>query len=49
DLVSMVSNLNLAYLHMRLEYIFSTDEWFVCKYILLVGASYNCHQLMVGQ
>ena len=29
--VSMVSNLNLAYLHMHLEDIFGTDEWFGCK------------------
>ena len=28
DEVSMVSNLNLAYLHMHLEDIFGTDEWF---------------------
>ena len=37
DEVSMVSNLNLAYLHMRLEDIFGTDEWFGSKNILLVG------------
>ena len=33
----MVSNLNLAYLHMRLEDIFGTDEWFGSKNILFVG------------
>uniref|UniRef100_A0A1X7URI5 ATP-dependent DNA helicase n=1 Tax=Amphimedon queenslandica TaxID=400682 RepID=A0A1X7URI5_AMPQE len=37
DMVSMVSNLNLAYLHMHLENIFGTDEWFGCKNILFVG------------
>uniref|UniRef100_A0A1X7V0X8 Uncharacterized protein n=1 Tax=Amphimedon queenslandica TaxID=400682 RepID=A0A1X7V0X8_AMPQE len=33
----MVSNLNLAYLHMRLEDIFGDDEWFGSKNILFVG------------
>uniref|UniRef100_A0A1X7U6V7 Uncharacterized protein n=1 Tax=Amphimedon queenslandica TaxID=400682 RepID=A0A1X7U6V7_AMPQE len=33
----MVSNLNLASLHMRLEDIFGTDEWFESKNILFVG------------
>uniref|UniRef100_A0A1X7VG67 ATP-dependent DNA helicase n=1 Tax=Amphimedon queenslandica TaxID=400682 RepID=A0A1X7VG67_AMPQE len=37
DEVFMVSNLNLAYLHMRLEDIFGTDEWFGSKNILFVG------------
>uniref|UniRef100_A0A1X7VI11 ATP-dependent DNA helicase n=1 Tax=Amphimedon queenslandica TaxID=400682 RepID=A0A1X7VI11_AMPQE len=37
DEVSMVSNLNLAYLQMRLEDIFGTDEWFGSKNILFVG------------
>uniref|UniRef100_A0A1X7UKY1 ATP-dependent DNA helicase n=1 Tax=Amphimedon queenslandica TaxID=400682 RepID=A0A1X7UKY1_AMPQE len=37
DEVSMVSNLNLAYLHMRLEDIFGTDKWFASKNILFVG------------
>ena len=49
DEVSMVSNLNLAYLHMRLEDIFGTDEWFASKNILFVGDYYNCHQLKVDQ
>uniref|UniRef100_A0A1X7TG12 ATP-dependent DNA helicase n=1 Tax=Amphimedon queenslandica TaxID=400682 RepID=A0A1X7TG12_AMPQE len=35
--VSMVSNLNLAYLHMRLEDTFGTDEWFGSKKISFVG------------
>ena len=33
----MVSNLNLAYLHLRLEDIFGTDEWFGSKNIFFVG------------
>ena len=33
----MVSNLNLAYFHMRLEDIFGTDEWFGSENILFVG------------
>uniref|UniRef100_A0A1X7TSR3 ATP-dependent DNA helicase n=1 Tax=Amphimedon queenslandica TaxID=400682 RepID=A0A1X7TSR3_AMPQE len=33
----MVSNLNLAYLHMRLADIFDTDKWFGSKNILFVG------------
>ena len=33
DEVFMVSNLNLAYLHMRLEDIFGTDEWFKMFYL----------------
>uniref|UniRef100_A0A1X7UQN5 ATP-dependent DNA helicase n=1 Tax=Amphimedon queenslandica TaxID=400682 RepID=A0A1X7UQN5_AMPQE len=37
DEVSMVSNLNLAYLHMCLQDIFGTDEWFGSKNILVVG------------
>ena len=37
DEVSMVSNLNLIYLHMRLEDTFGTDEWFGSKNILFVG------------
>uniref|UniRef100_A0A1X7TKF0 ATP-dependent DNA helicase n=1 Tax=Amphimedon queenslandica TaxID=400682 RepID=A0A1X7TKF0_AMPQE len=35
--VSMVSNLNLAYLHMCLEDIFGTNEWFGSKNILFAG------------
>ena len=37
DKVSMVSNLNLAYLHMHLEDIFGTDELFGSKNSLFVG------------
>uniref|UniRef100_A0A1X7SED2 ATP-dependent DNA helicase n=1 Tax=Amphimedon queenslandica TaxID=400682 RepID=A0A1X7SED2_AMPQE len=31
DEVSMVSSLNLAYLHLRLENMFGTDKWFGSK------------------
>uniref|UniRef100_A0A1X7TNN9 Uncharacterized protein n=1 Tax=Amphimedon queenslandica TaxID=400682 RepID=A0A1X7TNN9_AMPQE len=46
----MVSNLNLAYLHMHLEDILGIDEWFRCKNILLVGeplqlSPVNCRQV----
>uniref|UniRef100_A0A1X7V4N7 ATP-dependent DNA helicase n=1 Tax=Amphimedon queenslandica TaxID=400682 RepID=A0A1X7V4N7_AMPQE len=37
DEVSMVFNLNVAYLHMRIEDIFGTNEWFGSKNILIVG------------
>ena len=37
DEVSIVSNLNLVYLHMRLEDIFGTDEWFRSRNILFVS------------
>uniref|UniRef100_A0A1X7TCI1 ATP-dependent DNA helicase n=1 Tax=Amphimedon queenslandica TaxID=400682 RepID=A0A1X7TCI1_AMPQE len=37
DEVSMVSILNLAYLHMRLGDIHGTDEWFGSENILFVG------------
>uniref|UniRef100_A0A1X7VE54 ATP-dependent DNA helicase n=1 Tax=Amphimedon queenslandica TaxID=400682 RepID=A0A1X7VE54_AMPQE len=37
DEVSMVSNLNLAYLHKCLENIFGTDDWLGSKSILFVG------------
>ena len=37
DEVSMVSSLNLAYLHLRLEELFGSDEWFGGKNILFVG------------
>uniref|UniRef100_A0A1X7V6V7 Uncharacterized protein n=1 Tax=Amphimedon queenslandica TaxID=400682 RepID=A0A1X7V6V7_AMPQE len=33
----MVSNLNLAYLHMRLGDIFGTNKWFESKNILFVS------------
>ena len=37
DEVSMVSSLNLAYLHLRLEELFGSDEWFGGKNMLFVG------------
>uniref|UniRef100_A0A1X7VI05 ATP-dependent DNA helicase n=1 Tax=Amphimedon queenslandica TaxID=400682 RepID=A0A1X7VI05_AMPQE len=36
-MVSMVSNLNLACLHMHLEHILKSNEWFGWKNILFVG------------
>ena len=37
DEVSMVSSLNLAYIHLRLDEIFARDEWFGGVNILFVG------------
>ena len=37
DEVSMLSSLNLAYLHLRLEEVFGTDNWFGSISILFVG------------
>ena len=37
DEVSMLSSLNLAYLHLRLEEVFGTDNWFGSVNILFVG------------
>ena len=37
DEVSMLSSLNLAYLHLRLEELFGTDNWFGSITILFVG------------
>ena len=37
DEISMVSSLNLAYIHLRLEEIFRADEWFGGKTMLFVG------------
>ena len=37
DEVSMVSSLNLAYMHMRLEELLGGDEWFGSKNIIFVG------------
>ena len=42
DEVSMVSSLNLAYMHLRLEELFGTNEWFGSKNMLFVG---DLHQL----
>ena len=37
DEVSMLSNLNLAYVHLRLDEIFGKDEWFGGVNVLFVG------------
>ena len=37
DEVSMVSNLNLAHIHLRLDEIFAKDEWFGAVNVLFVG------------
>ena len=37
DEVSMVSSLNLAYIHMRLNDIFESDDWFGGKNVLFVA------------
>ena len=37
DEVSMVSSLNLAYIHMRLEELFGRGEWFGSRNVLFVG------------
>ena len=37
DEVSMISNLNLAYLHLRLSELFGGDEWFGSINVLFVG------------
>ena len=37
DEVSMVSSLNLAYMHLRLEELFGGNEWFGTRNMLFVG------------
>ena len=37
DEISMVSSLNLAYIHLRLEELFGSDDWFGSRNILFVG------------
>ena len=37
DEVSMVSNLNLAYIHLRFDDIFARDQWFGGVSVLFVG------------
>ena len=37
DEVSMVSSLNLAYIHLRLDEIFARDQWFGGVNVLFVG------------
>ena len=37
DEISMVSSLNLAYMHLRLEELFGGDDWFGCRNVMFVG------------
>ena len=37
DEISMVSSLNLAYIHMRLEELFGASDWFGGRNVLFVG------------
>ena len=37
DEVSMVSSLNLAYVHLRLEELFGGDDWFGARSVLFIG------------
>ena len=37
DEISMVSSLNLAYMHLRLEELFGGDKWFGSRNMLFVG------------
>ena len=37
DEVSMLSSLNLAYIHLRLEEVFGGDTWFGSVNVLFVG------------
>ena len=37
DKVSMVSSLNLAYMHLRLEEMFGGNDWFGSKNVMFVG------------
>ena len=37
DEISMVSSLNLAYIHLRLDELFGGDEWFGSRNMLFVG------------
>ena len=37
DEISMVSSLTLTYMHLRLEELFSDDEWFGCRNMMFVG------------
>ena len=37
DEISMVSSMNLAFVHMRLEELFGSSEWFGSRNMLFVG------------
>ena len=43
DEVSMVSNLNLAHIHHRLDEIFAKDQWFGIMNVLFVGDILQLH------
>ena len=46
DEVSILSNLNLAYVHLRLDEIFGRDQWVGGVNVLFVGDIFNSHQSM---
>ena len=35
--ISMVSSLNLAYMHLRLEELFGGEDWFGCRNVMFIG------------
>ena len=35
--VSMLSSINLAYMHLRLEELFGDEDWFGCRNVMFVG------------
>ena len=37
DEISMVSSLNLAYMHLRLKELFGGDDWFGYRNVMFVG------------
>uniref|UniRef100_A0A1X7TG10 DNA helicase n=1 Tax=Amphimedon queenslandica TaxID=400682 RepID=A0A1X7TG10_AMPQE len=49
DEVSMVSSLNLTYIHMRMNDLFESDEWFGGRNVLFLVTSFCCHQLEASQ
>ena len=44
DEISMVTSLNLAYIHMRLEELFGEGEWFGSRNMLFVGGLLQLQQ-----
>jgi len=48
DEVSMVSSLNLAYMHLRLKELFGGNEWFGVRNMLFVGNILSNYNLSVG-
>ena len=47
DEISMVSSLDLAYMHMRLEQLFGEGEWFGSRNMMFVGTFSSCHLSVV--